>query len=148
MTADGKRKAEITEKVTIPGIVERTNIRYRGINFVVELQREYCDTSDPSKGVQYWARIEWRRGRWAEQMEQAARLVNVPDYRFEFFTSYTGRGRHRSMSNVFEEANAYIKGTIDLMFDRAVEEARKRADRAEQIINDIKEELTQREWEK
>lgn len=124
---------------------DRTNVRYRGVNFIVEVAQEECHQFDNCK--QYWAKIEWREP-IAGKFEEIAELTDIPDYRFEFFTSYTGRGRHRSIGDVFEEASAYAKETIDIIFDYAVEHARLRADRAEVILNSIKEGLTQRQWAK
>lgn len=138
----------LKENNELPRIVERSNIRYRGINFVIEVSEEYVDTDDKEGNTQFWARLEWPRGHLAEKLESASRLVDVESYRFEYFTCYTCRGAHRRQGEVLEEAAAYIKETIDNVFDRAVDETRKNADKAETIINEIKEELTQREWMK
>lgn len=148
MISLSEKNPKIIERKPLPRVVERTNIRYRGINFVIEINEEYVDTSNPEGNTQFWAKLEWPRGHLAERLESAAFAVGVPCFRFEFFTCYTCRGAHRRQGEVFEEAAAYIKGTIDDVYDRAVDEARKNADRAEAIINEIKEALTQREWEK
>jgi hypothetical protein len=129
-------------------VIERTNVRYRGINFVIEIHEEFVDFDDPDKGKQFWAKLDWPRGTLAEKLEEAGRLVGVEDYRFEYFTCYTCRGRHRSQGDVFDEAASYIKETIDYVYDRAIRKARKNADMAEQLINYIREELTTREWMK
>ena len=125
---------------------DRTNIRYRGINFVIIMYEELADYDKPDGNKQFWAQLEWPRGHLAARLENAGKLVGVPSYRFEFFTCYTCRGAHRSYGDVFDEAANYIKDTIDVIYDVSVEQARMNANKAETIINEIKEELTQRGW--
>ena len=138
----------MTDKNELPRVVERTNIRYRGIHFIIEMSEEYVDAGVSEGNTQFWAKLEWPCSYLAERLESAAFAVGVPRFRFEFFTPYTSRGAHRRQGEVFEEAAAYIKGTIDDVYDHVVDEARENADRAEAIINEIKEYLTQRKWEK